>query len=73
MKLLASLLVMIALCGCVSKTEFGECIGITDDKNPQLVYKVSARNVVIGIIFFEVIVPPVVVLVDETYCPVAAK
>lgn len=59
--------------GCSSRTDFGECIGAFDEKNPALVYKVSAWNVAIGVIFFGLVAPPVYVLVDQTFCPVGKK
>lgn len=73
MKLTAVLLIAALLAGCTSKTEFGDCIGIADDKKPDLQYKVSALNVALAIIFSETIVVPVVVLVSEVSCPIAKK
>lgn len=67
------LLIAILLSGCTSHTEYGACIGIADDKEPNLVYKVSAWNLFLGIIGFELIAPPIFVLVDQFYCPVAYK
>ena len=63
----------IVLSGCTSHTEFGPCIGIGEEKNPNLVYKVSAQNLVVGIVFFQLIAPPVIVAIDEFYCPVGVK
>lgn len=73
MKLTAVLLIAALLAGCTSKTEFGDCIGIAEEKKPNLQYKVSALNVALAIIFSETIVVPVVVLVSEVSCPVAKK
>jgi hypothetical protein len=73
MKTVADLLFIILLCGCTTKTEYGSCIGIADEKDPHLVYKVSAWNVFLGILFVESIVPPIIVLSDATMCPVAKK
>lgn len=70
---LVSMLVLTMLTGCTSRTEYGECIGIADDKDPNLVYKVSAWNLILGVIFIEAIVPPVIVLANETSCPVGRK
>ena len=61
------------LCGCTTSTEYGPCIGIADDKNPSLTYKVSAWNLVVGTFFMGFIAPPVYVLVDQFYCPVGRK
>lgn len=67
------LILSLFLTGCTSKTEFGNCIGIGDDKKPDLIYKVSSSNIIIGILLMELIAPPIVVLADEFYCPIAKK
>ena len=74
-KIIVSLLILccLALQGCESATAFGPCVGITDDKDPNLIYKPSILNIVLGILFIEVIVPPVVVVVNEFSCPVGRK
>jgi hypothetical protein len=63
-------LVFVFVGGCQSRTRYGDCVGLDEHQNPKLHYKVSARNLVLGIIFFELIAPPVIVVVNETYCPV---
>ena len=68
--LTAVVLSCIFLTGCETRTEYGECVGLGEDQNPTLHYKVSAQNVVVGILFSEMIAPPAVVLLSETYCPV---
>ena len=73
MKTIISILACFILAGCVSKTDFGPCIGVGDDENQELKYHVSTRNIIVGIIFVETIVVPVVVAVDEYKCPVAKK
>jgi hypothetical protein len=50
-----------------------DCIGVGEDKEPTLKYKISGQNVAVAIIFSEMIAPPVVVLVSETYCPVSIR
>lgn len=67
------LAIAVLLSGCTEKTEFGPCIGAFDDKDPKLTYKLSGWNLALGIIFFEVIAPPVIVIADETFCPVGRK
>lgn len=64
---------ILLLSGCVKHTQYGDCVGIGDDQDPKLKYKLSSRNLAVGIIFFELIVPPIKVAVDETYCPVGYK
>jgi len=69
--ILLSLLILIS---CTSKTEYGRCIGVSrkyEDK--RLDYDLSKRNIILGIIFFEMVIPPVYVIVDQTYCPIGRK
>ncbi len=73
MKKVMAILTVLAFCGCTSKTDFGPCIGAFDEKDPNLTYKVSAWNLGVGILFFSLILPPIYVVVDETFCPVAKK
>ena len=70
MKLITSLLLVLALTGCASRTEFGDCVGINDKQDPRLVYKLSIRNLIVGVVFFQMIAPPIYVVVDQLYCPV---
>jgi len=73
MKILIAIFMIGILAGCASSTEFGPCVGIGDAQNPHLIYKVSARNLIIAILGFQMIAPPVIVAVDETFCPVGVK
>lgn len=73
MKKMLCLLAVILLVGCTSKTEFGPCVGAFDEKNPKLQYKVSAWNIGMGVVFFSFVLPPIFVIVDETFCPVGEK
>ena len=72
MKLIAILLVASALAGCTSKNEYGECIGAFDEKKPGVEYKLSAWNTVLAVIFSETIIVPVIVIANETRCPINA-
>ena len=64
---------IVLLSGCTSKTELGDCVGIGDDKDPKLVYKLSAGNLFWAILGIELIAPPIIVAVDETFCPVRRR
>lgn len=64
---------LLSLCACTSKTQFGDCIGAFDDKKPNLEYKLSSWNLFLGVVFFELIAPPIFVVVDKTFCPVGNK
>jgi hypothetical protein len=73
MKALTALLIVALVTGCTSSTPLGECVGAFDEGDPALVYKTSGWNVAMGIIFVETILVPVVVVVDETKCPVRRR
>jgi hypothetical protein len=73
MKYLLVLVALVLLSGCTNHTEFGTCVGLADDKDPKLVYKVSEMNLFWAIVGFEFILPPIFVAVDETFCPVGVK
>jgi hypothetical protein len=59
--------------GCTDKTSYGKCVGAFDEKDPKLVYKLDADNLAVGLIFFELVIPPIKVIADETFCPVGVK
>jgi len=61
------------LSGCESSTKYGDCVGLGEKQNPKLHYKVSTGNLLIGVLFFEIIVPPIIVITDEIYCPVGVE
>jgi hypothetical protein len=73
MKKIVLLALVFLLTACTTHTEYGPCVGIADEKNPNLVYKVSAWNLIVGVFFFQLVAPPIVVVVDEFYCPVGIK
>jgi len=64
------LIICILVTGCTSKTEFGPCIGINQEKKPDLRYEYSGWNIAMGVIFAELIAPPIVVVLNELQCPV---
>ena len=61
---------LLALAGCESRTDYGECVGLGEKQNQSLEYKLSPRNLVIGVVFVEMVIPPIIVVTDELYCPV---
>ena len=71
--LITTILATMLMAGCTSRTEYGQCVGLADDKDPTLHYKVSAWNVFLGVVFIEAILPPIVVAVDDTFCPIGKK
>jgi hypothetical protein len=74
MKKFIALSALVALLtGCTSRTEYGECIGVLQDKKPDLEYKLSGWNTFLAVIFSETIIVPVMVVANEHSCPVAKK
>jgi len=65
---------LLTLSACTSKTEFGDCVGLFDDKKPDLTYKISGWNALMGVIGTSIMfVPTIFVLKDETFCPIGKK
>lgn len=70
-KLIALLMALIFLtAGCTSRTEYGECIGITDKERKELEYVVSGWNVFLAIFFVETIWVPAWIIFNEIKCPI---
>lgn len=61
------------LTGCTTETPYGNCIGIDDNKDPALIYKIDEWNVFLGIIFSESLIVPIIVIVDDLYCPIGKQ
>jgi hypothetical protein len=51
------------------------CVGAfaEEDRLPNLRYRASTTNIVVGLAFVETVFVPVIVLLDETYCPVGFR
>jgi hypothetical protein len=72
-RILALCVIVLLFTGCNERNQYGKCIGIGEDRDPKLSYKVDGWNFAMGIIFFELIIPPSIVLTDEFYCPSGVK
>lgn len=59
--------------GCTSSTSYGECIGILEEREPDLRYSADVGNIVLAVVFSETIVVPLVVVLGEHSCPVGRK
>ncbi len=73
MKYLIITMFMLSAMGCTSSTPRGDCVGFGGDENPKLHYAYNGWNIAMGLVFVEMIIPPVVVLVDELKCPTGPK
>ena len=70
-RIVMAICLMGLLAGCTESTEYGPCVGLADKPNPTLLYKTSAWNIIMGIIFCQTIVVPVVVIAGDFSCPYA--
>jgi hypothetical protein len=73
MRQLFILLIFVLFTGCVQKTEYGPCIGIADDRNTNLIYKMHTGNAIVSILFIETIIVPIVWINDDFFCPIGVK
>jgi hypothetical protein len=73
MRLLPLVAWLALLVGCTSKTEYGPCIGAFDDPDPALRYRTEGWNIAMAVIFVEMVVPPIIVIANETRCPVGRR
>lgn len=79
-RVLCALLFTLSLTGCKSAVVLKDgrtykCVGLfgDEDRLPKLHYRASTRNIVVGAVFFQMIAPPIVVALNETYCPDSIK
>jgi hypothetical protein len=70
---IAIFLLLILFTGCENETEFGECRGVLEEKDPNLYYDLSYRNIVLSVIFSETFFVPIIVVLDGYECPVARR
>ena len=58
---------------CKFETKYGDCVGLGSDKDPNLKYEMSTWNAIMGVVFFETVIVPVVWLTSATFCPEGKK
>jgi hypothetical protein len=71
-------LLLVLVAGCedsrIVNNKSEPCVGINEsDRNPKLEYRASTQNVVLAVIFSETIIVPIVVVLNETFCPIGTK
>jgi len=69
-KSLTVLAAIALLTACESQRPNGRCVGLNGDPEPGVKYEYSVRNVILGLVFVEMVVPPVIVVLKELKCPV---
>lgn len=76
-KLFTALCLAATLCatGCEMSNNYGECKGFIDqgEKDPNLKYEVSKRNVILAIIFSETLLWPGLTGAFWVWCPTGRK
>ena len=72
-KLMITMMLAFMLVGCSSKTQYGQCVGISGQKQHNLIYKVDTTNLVVSVIFGETLIVPIVYTMDYIWCPVGVK
>jgi hypothetical protein len=74
MKKTALIVIVVLLAGCTSNTEYGTCIGAFDEKDPKLTYKLSGWNAFMAVLGTSLLfIPTIMVVANNTFCPVAKK
>lgn len=71
-KIVAIVLLLLTI-SCVSKTNYGQCVGIQEKQNPNLTYKINWWNVFISFTFIKAVFPVVILFDRCLYCPVGDK
>lgn len=72
-RLFAISLILLLLSGCTTRTDYGDCIGAFDERDPTKAYKLDVTNTVVAFLFSWTIFVPVVVVANQTWCPSANK
>jgi hypothetical protein len=67
------IILLFSISACAERTSLGPCIGAFDERDPHLIYKPSGWNIAMAIIFIETIFVPIVVIFDETQCPIGVR
>ena len=67
------LVLLLLTSSCSSRTEFGKCVGLNQEKDQTLIYDLSTKNLVISVLFIETLFVPIVYALKQVYCPVGRK
>lgn len=79
-KFTATLLVAMMLVlstGCTTEVQIGQdtaqCIGVDDKEDPRYEYEWDTLNIIGAVVFFEILIPPIYVLLECVKCPKTLK
>ena len=73
-KLFTVTAILLLTVSCSGSNRYGECVGIDDaDRNPNLEYNLSMRNMIWSGLAIETIIAPVLWATDYAYCPIGPK
>lgn len=70
--LLAALILLFATT-YKTNTDFGECVGLGQQKVDSLVYEPNVGNILIGVVGFETLIIPAYIALTSLECPVGTK
>jgi hypothetical protein len=70
MKKLTALLVLMIAQACTTQVNGKPCVGIMDEKEPNVKYEFSAGNIFLALLFSETLFVPALVLTKRLECPV---
>lgn len=71
---IAMMLMVTVLSGCTSATEFGQCVGMFEDKKQDLTYNISGWNAFVAVLGTSLLfIPTILVIKDQTFCPTGRK
>lgn len=73
MKFALASLLCFARAGCHGSNRYGECIGLGDEADPNLVYKIDVWNTVWSFLGVETLIAPVLWATSYAKCPVGVK
>ena len=71
--MLVAFVIGVAICAKLytGSTEYGDCVGLLDERDPAYVYEAPVGNLIVGFVLVETIVVPGVILLKELWCPIA--
>lgn len=70
---LFTLSLLFSLSACTSSTKYGRCVGLNQAENPIYKYEYNGWNIGLAIVFAELVAPPIIVVLNESKCPVGKK
>jgi hypothetical protein len=73
---LLAALVLLTACDDAVRLSDGrtyDCVGIFEDRDDRVRYRVDKSNVFVAAVFVETLIVPAVVVADQLWCPVSLR